>query len=60
MKIDKFHHVAIICSDYEQSKHFYVEILGLPIIKKHFGRSVILISWIWGRRSRPNRAIFVS
>ncbi|MBD2097900.1 VOC family protein [Trichocoleus sp. FACHB-591] len=36
MKINKFHHVSIICSDYEQSKHFYVEILGFPIIKETF------------------------
>src|SRR6476469_4336045 len=36
MKIDKFHHVAIICSNYEQSKHFYVNILGFPIIQETF------------------------
>ena len=36
MKIEKFHHVAIICSDYERSKHFYVEILGFPIIQETF------------------------
>jgi glyoxylase I family protein len=30
------HHVAIICSDYERSKHFYVNILGLPIIEETF------------------------
>ena len=26
------HHVAIICSDYARSKHFYVDTLGLRII----------------------------
>ena len=26
------HHIAIICSDYEKSKHFYTEILQLEII----------------------------
>lgn len=31
-----FHHVAIICSDYERSKRFYGEILGFPIIKETF------------------------
>lgn len=36
MQINKFHHVAIICSNYEQSKHFYVEILGFPIIEETF------------------------
>ncbi|PSB34312.1 VOC family protein [Stenomitos frigidus] len=30
------HHVAIICSDYERSKHFYVNILGFPIIQETF------------------------
>jgi glyoxylase I family protein len=33
------HHVAIICSDYERSKHFYVNILGLPIIAETFRAS---------------------
>lgn len=28
------HHIAIICSDYEQSKKFYTEILGLAIIQE--------------------------
>ncbi|NEO74993.1 VOC family protein [Moorena sp. SIO4G3] len=36
MKTKGFHHVAIICSDYEQSKQFYVEILGFPIIEETF------------------------
>lgn len=30
------HHVAIICSDYERSKHFYVNLLGFPIIQETF------------------------
>lgn len=29
MKINKIHHIAIICSDYEKSKKFYTEILEL-------------------------------
>ncbi|MBI4782793.1 MAG: VOC family protein [Oscillatoriophycideae cyanobacterium NC_groundwater_1537_Pr4_S-0.65um_50_18] len=36
MRTQGFHHVAIICSDYEKSKHFYVEILGFPIIEETF------------------------
>lgn len=28
------HHIAIICSDYEKSKHFYTEILGFKIIQE--------------------------
>ena len=34
MKIKKIHHVAIICSDYEKSKHFYVKILRFKIIQE--------------------------
>ncbi|NJR23765.1 MAG: VOC family protein [Richelia sp. CSU_2_1] len=36
MKIKEIHHVAIICSNYEVSKKFYVEILGCSIIKETF------------------------
>nr|WP_290227331.1 VOC family protein [Trichocoleus desertorum] len=36
MKIEQFHHVAIICSNYQKSKYFYVEILGFPIIQEMF------------------------
>ncbi len=28
------HHVAIICSDYERSKRFYTEVLGLEVISE--------------------------
>ena len=30
------HHVAIICSDYAASKHFYTEILGLEILAETY------------------------
>jgi glyoxylase I family protein len=30
------HHIAIICSDYEVSKYFYVNILGLQIINETY------------------------
>ena len=30
--INKIHHIAIICSDYEISKKFYTEILGLSVL----------------------------
>lgn len=29
MKLNKIHHIAIICSNYKKSKEFYTEILGL-------------------------------
>jgi glyoxylase I family protein len=34
MKILNVHHIAIICSDYEKSKDFYVRILGLKPIRE--------------------------
>lgn len=30
------HHIAIICSDYQRSKRFYVDILGLRILAETF------------------------
>jgi glyoxylase I family protein len=36
MNILDFHHVAIICSDYQRSKKFYVDILGFQIIQETF------------------------
>lgn len=34
MELNKLHHVAIICSDYRAAKKFYVEKLGLPLIRE--------------------------
>ena len=34
--LNKIHHVAIICSNYEVSKRFYTEILGLKIINETY------------------------
>lgn len=36
MKTKGIHHVAIICSNYEISKRFYVDILGFSIIEETF------------------------
>lgn len=36
--INKIHHIAIICSDYEVSKKFYTEILGLSILCETYRR----------------------
>jgi glyoxylase I family protein len=33
-KLDSVHHIAIICSDYERSKFFYTDILGLTIVRE--------------------------
>lgn len=32
LPIQTIHHVAIICSDYQRSKRFYTEVLGLTIV----------------------------
>ena len=34
--LNKIHHIAIICSDYEVSKRFYIDILGLKVIKETY------------------------
>ncbi len=28
------HHIAIICSDYQKSKHFYTKVLGFEVIRE--------------------------
>lgn len=39
MNTSGIHHVAIICSDYERSKQFYINILGLAMIQETFRAS---------------------
>jgi len=36
IKLNKVHHIAVICSNYAVSKKFYSEILDLEIIKETF------------------------
>jgi len=31
----RIHHAAIICSDYERSRRFYTEVLGLKVLAEH-------------------------
>ena len=33
------HHVAIIASDYEKSRHFYVDLLGFEIVRENYRES---------------------
>ena len=60
---NKIHHIAIIGSDYNKSKHFYVDLLGFRIIRESkrenncFGGVIIVVlyillaiiigSWLW-------------
>ena len=36
MKFAGIHHIAVIASDYELSKKFYVEVLGFTLVDEHF------------------------
>jgi len=36
MHFTAIHHVAIICSDYNRSKHFYTQVLGLKVIAEAY------------------------
>ena len=36
MKLNSIHHIAIIVSNYEISKNFYVNILGFKIIRENY------------------------
>ncbi len=37
--LQAIHHIAIICSNYETSKRFYTEVLGLSIIREVYRES---------------------
>ena len=34
LRLNGIHHIAIICSDYDRSKRFYTEVLGLEVIRE--------------------------
>jgi glyoxylase I family protein len=36
LKLNSVHHIAIICKDYEVSKHFYTKVLGCTIKQEIF------------------------
>jgi glyoxylase I family protein len=38
MKFTHIHHCAMICSDYQRSKHFYVDLLGCTVIHERYRR----------------------
>lgn len=40
IQLNSIHHIAIICSDYEKSKNFYVDILGLDVIKETYRKAL--------------------
>lgn len=36
MKLNRIHHIAVICSDYKISKRFYTYVLGLKVECEHY------------------------
>ncbi len=36
LDLRRIHHVAIICADYERSKSFYIDVLGLRVVAEHY------------------------
>ena len=64
MNLSKIHHIAIIVSDYEASKDFYVNKLGFSVIRENYRperkdwkldlRSVLIA---WSRRSENWRKL---
>lgn len=36
LKLNRVHHIAIICSNYDKSKEFYIRVLGLKVINEQF------------------------
>jgi glyoxylase I family protein len=36
LHLNRIHHIAVICSDYEKSKQFYTGILGFTVIKETY------------------------
>lgn len=36
MKLNSIHHIAVICSDYNKAKEFYIEKLGFEMIRENF------------------------
>ena len=36
MNLKKVHHISIIGSNYQQSKHFYVDLLGFSIVRENY------------------------
>jgi len=67
--LKSIHHVAAICSDYERSKRFYAETLGLGVVAETYrpesnswkldlslaGRFVLELFWYRNPPARPTR-----
>ncbi len=40
MKLSRVHHIAIIGTDYEKSRHFYVDLLGFKVIRENYRENI--------------------
>ncbi|WP_442899262.1 VOC family protein [Exiguobacterium sp. SH1S21] len=49
MQFHTIHHVAIIASNYDQAKRFYIDILGFDVIREHHDRTDSL-RYVHGRK----------
>ena len=36
LHLNKVHHIAVICSDYQRSLDFYTQVLGFRILAEHY------------------------
>ncbi|MGB4775551.1 MAG: VOC family protein [Daejeonella sp.] len=36
LKLNRIHHIAIICKDYERSKSFYTRVLGFTVLRETY------------------------
>jgi glyoxylase I family protein len=36
MKLESFHHIALIVSDYQRSRHFYTQVLGFKVEAENY------------------------
>ena len=72
MALNGIHHVAIICFDYNRSRHFYVEVLGLQVLAENYraerdswkldlalpdGSQLELFSFLTHRQDRAGRKL---
>jgi catechol 2,3-dioxygenase-like lactoylglutathione lyase family enzyme len=61
MKLLGLHHVAVIASDYERSKAFYTEVLGLAVIAETLpGAPAVVEARPGAAGRRADRALFLS
>ncbi len=36
MSLSAVHHVAVLVKDYQKSRHFYVDLLGFPVVRENY------------------------